>query len=106
MDSNLRKVKILLDALERAAKHITYYALDLDRSELERTLHLVPKYEHVKCLGLWGTYDDGLAWLLETENVAKPKTIMSLGLYLSCIERMRQNADGIPGRLVNRQLPT
>ena len=78
--SNLRKVKILLDALERAGKDITYYALDLDRSELERTLAEVPSYEKVRCLGLWGTYDDGMTWLLKPENAGKPKTVMSMGL--------------------------
>ena len=75
-------MKILLDALERTGKKITYYALDLDRSELERTLAQIPKYEQVKCLGLWGTYDDGLAWLLKSENASKPKTIMSMGLFI------------------------
>ena len=82
INSNLRKVKILLDALERSGKDVTYYALDLDRSELERTFALVPQYRFVKCLGLWGTYDDGLAWLLKPENACKPKTVMSLGSYL------------------------
>lgn len=78
---NLRKVKILLDALDRAGKSIGYYALDLMQSELERTLAAVPKhaFRHVKCYGLWGTYDDGLEWLKQPENAARPKAILSLG---------------------------
>jgi EasF-like predicted methyltransferase len=78
---NLRKVKILLDALERAGKNTEYYALDLMRSELERTLAAVPvqSFQHVKCYGLWGTYDDGLEWLKKAKNAARPKTILSLG---------------------------
>lgn len=80
-DSNLRKVKILLDALERAGKSASYFALDLMQSELERTLAEVPKnaFKHVKCAGLWGTYDDGLEWLKRPENAARPKAILSLG---------------------------
>lgn len=65
--------------MEKSGKDITYYALDLDKSELERTLADVPKYERVRCLGLWGTYDDGLDWLQLPENAKKPKTILSLG---------------------------
>ncbi|KAK4543547.1 hypothetical protein LTR36_005442 [Oleoguttula mirabilis] len=76
---NLRKVKILLDALERSGKQVSYYALDLDKSELERTLADVPMYEQVKCYGLWGTYNDGLAWLQQSQNAARPKTILSMG---------------------------
>ncbi|EME78671.1 uncharacterized protein MYCFIDRAFT_56905 [Pseudocercospora fijiensis CIRAD86] len=78
---NLRKIKILLDALDRAGKKISYYALDLMKSELERTLAFVPPgtFKHVQCYGLWGTYDDGLEWLKRPENAGKPKTILSLG---------------------------
>jgi EasF-like predicted methyltransferase len=78
---NLRKVKLLLDALDNAGKSIVYYALDLMHSELERTLEAVPvgTFEHVKCFGLHGTYDDGLEWLKKPENRRKPKLIMSLG---------------------------
>ncbi|KAH9820884.1 Histidine-specific methyltransferase, SAM-dependent [Teratosphaeria destructans] len=76
---NLRKIKLVLDALEQARKHVHYYALDLMESELARTLAQVPSYEHVKCSGLHGTYDDGLAWLQRHENAVNPKVIMSIG---------------------------
>lgn len=81
LSSNLRKVKVLLDALEAAGKDISYYALDLMESELERTLAAVPEgtFKHVKCFGLLGTYDDGLDWLKRPENAKRPKTIMSMG---------------------------
>lgn len=51
------------------------------QSELERTLEAVPEgtFQHVKCAGLLGTYDDGLVWLQRPENAAKPKAILSLG---------------------------
>jgi len=49
---------------------ITYYALDLEKTELERTLNEVSNSEVGKCLygkvdikGLWGTYDDGLQFI-------------------------------------------
>lgn len=82
-------MKILLDALDRAGKNIEYYALDLMQSELERTLAAVPKhaFTHVKCYGLWGTYDDGLAYLKRPENAARPKTILSLGSSIGNFNR-------------------
>ncbi|KAI4113844.1 MAG: hypothetical protein LQ345_005267 [Seirophora villosa] len=77
---NLRKVEILLNALELASKRVDYFALDLSEPELQRTLSAVPKhYRHVRCYGLLGTYDDGLAWLARSENVQRPKWILSLG---------------------------
>lgn len=78
---NLRKVKILLDALDRQGKAVSYYALDLSQKELERTLAEIPQgtFKHVQCFGLLGTYDDGLAWLKQAEYAKRPKTILSLG---------------------------
>lgn len=76
---NLRKVSILLKALEAAGKDVDYYALDLSLKELERTLEQVPSFKHVKCHGLFGTYDDGLDWLKMPENRSRPKCVMSLG---------------------------
>lgn len=78
-DRNLRKVSILLKALDEAGKDIDYYALDLSLRELHRTLEQVPAFTHVKCHGLHGTYDDGLKWLKTPESLARPKCIMSLG---------------------------
>lgn len=81
MNRNLRKVDILLRAFERAKKPVEYYALDLSLTELERTFLAIPggQYLYVKCFGLHGTYDDGLAWLNKPENRAKSTCIMSLG---------------------------
>ena len=74
-------MKILLAALERAQKDIDYYALDLSLSELHRTLAEVPigEYQHVRCHGLHGTYDDGFEWLQAPENARRPKCVVSLG---------------------------
>lgn len=81
MPRNLRKVRLLLEALERAEKHIEYYALDLSYPELERTFAEVEtnKFKFVKFNGFHGTYDDGLAWLAKRENKDKVNVIVSLG---------------------------
>ena len=86
---NLRKVKILLDALDRKGKDISYFALDLSIVELERTLAAIPEgtFQNVKCFGLLGTYDDGLAWLKNPINIHKPKTILSLGSSIGNFDR-------------------
>ena len=76
---NLRKVNFLLQALEDAGKRIDYYALDLSRKELERTLAQLPTYKHVRAHGLLGTYDDGREWLRKPSNAARQKCILSLG---------------------------
>jgi EasF-like predicted methyltransferase len=98
---NLRKVKLLLDAFDQAGKSITYYALDLMRSELERTLELVPigTFHKVSCYGLHGTYDDGLEWLKRPENRGKPKLIMSLGSSIGNFTR--DEAVGFLSQFVN-----
>ncbi|KAL8997597.1 MAG: hypothetical protein Q9169_003144 [Polycauliona sp. 2 TL-2023] len=78
---NLRKVKILLDALELAEKRVNYYALDLSKPELQRTLSAVPAgYKFVQCHGLLATYDDGLRWMKRPEKQGRrPTWILSLG---------------------------
>ncbi|KAI5362861.1 Putative sulfatase-modifying factor enzyme, C-type lectin [Septoria linicola] len=103
---NLRKVKILLDALERAGKSIEYYALDLMQSELERTLAAVPKdaFKHVQCYGLWGTYDDGLEWLKRSDNAARPKAILSLGSSIGNFPR--DDAVGFIAQFADTLKPT
>lgn len=65
--------------MDNAGKEIDYYALDLSREELERTLAQVPSYKHVKCHGLLGTYDDGRDWLKNPENTSRQKCILHLG---------------------------
>ncbi|KAI9723969.1 MAG: hypothetical protein M1812_000687 [Candelaria pacifica] len=86
---NLRKVNILLQALEKSRKSVEYYALDLSLPELERTLSAIPKgtYKYVKCCGLHGTYDDGLYWLSRPRNHSKPKCILSLGSSIGNFDR-------------------
>ncbi|KAF2103583.1 hypothetical protein NA57DRAFT_33375 [Rhizodiscina lignyota] len=85
---NLRKVNILLQALERAQKRVVYYALDLDRVELERTIAAVPRdYQYVTVKGLHGTYDDGAVWLTSPHVASYPKCILSLGSSIGNFSR-------------------
>ncbi|KAM0157134.1 hypothetical protein ACHAQE_006114 [Botrytis cinerea] len=84
---NLRKVSILLRALDAAGKSVDYYALDLSLKELERTLEQVPEFRYVKCHGLHGTYDDGLAWLKLPENSSRPKCVVSMGSSIGNFQR-------------------
>jgi EasF-like predicted methyltransferase len=81
ISSNLRKIEILLSAIDNVGKTVDYYALDLSLVELERTLQSVPpsRFKHVRCYGLHGTYDDGLAWLKSSATKDIPKAILSMG---------------------------
>ena len=81
-------MKILLEAFERSGKGIDYYALDLSQPELKRTLAAVDQsYNHVRCHGLFGTYDDGLAWLKRPENVDRPKCVLWMGSSIGNLDR-------------------
>jgi len=64
---------------------LTYYALDLDRKELVRSLQgLNSKYLYVKVAGLLGTYDDGIELL---KRLTVPKTILWLGSSVANMDR-------------------
>jgi L-histidine Nalpha-methyltransferase / hercynylcysteine S-oxide synthase len=82
-------VDILLRAFEDSKKAIEYFALDLSLSELHRTLAAIPPgtYQYVKCAGLHGTYDDGLAWLKRSKNSAKATCVLSLGSSIGNFSR-------------------
>jgi EasF-like predicted methyltransferase len=79
--SNLRKIEILLSAIDAIGKRVDYYALDLSLTELERTLMAVPqsRFKHIKCFGLHGTYDDALEWLKSKDVCMIPKAVLSMG---------------------------
>ncbi|KAF3043996.1 hypothetical protein E8E12_005344 [Didymella heteroderae] len=86
---NLRKVNILLQAIDRLGKDVEYYAVDLSLPELERTFSKIPTegYKHVKPFGLHGTYDHALEWLRSSAVKDKPKTILWLGSSLGNFKR-------------------
>ncbi|KIK69776.1 hypothetical protein GYMLUDRAFT_34174 [Collybiopsis luxurians FD-317 M1] len=72
---SLRKTSHILLGLSQVVEshsknpHITYYALDLEKRELERTLNEIELSigenlkDKVATKGMWGTYDDGLKFL-------------------------------------------
>ncbi|KAF2396540.1 hypothetical protein EJ06DRAFT_483372 [Trichodelitschia bisporula] len=86
---NLRKISILLRALERARKDVEYYALDLSVTELQRTLAAIPRaeFKYVKCYGLHGTYDDGLQWLKSPEIASRRKSVLTMGSSIGNFSR-------------------
>ncbi|KAL4868382.1 hypothetical protein BDV12DRAFT_197257 [Aspergillus spectabilis] len=86
---NLRKTRILLDALEELGRPVDYFALDVSYPELERTLRPVTAgvYRHVRCFGLLGTYDDCWKWLDNADLQSRPKTILYLGSTLGNFEK-------------------
>lgn len=53
-------------------------------------------YKHVRCHGLFGTYDDGLAWMKQAANVGKPKCILWMGSSIGNLERT-EAADFLKG---------
>lgn len=69
-------MKLLLDRLEASEKTVQYYALDLSRAALEKSLKQLPDYRFVKCSALWGTFADAFAW---SKTVSGPKFFLSLG---------------------------
>jgi EasF-like predicted methyltransferase len=60
---SLRKTLVILRAIEKSKKNITYYALDLDQHELDRSLSSLGEFQHVQLFGLLGTYDQGIPWI-------------------------------------------
>lgn len=84
---NLRKVQLLLQALEDAGKSIDYYALDLSEQELSRTLQQLPSFRHVRCHALLGTYDDGREWLKTPSISARRKCVLNLGSSIGNFHR-------------------
>lgn len=84
------KIEIILDALEERKKTITYYALDLSRTELESTLQTIPseRYQYVKCAALHGTFEDGLEWIKkDCEATSRPHCILFLGSTIGNFSR-------------------
>jgi len=54
------------------------------------------KYKHVHCRGLFGTYDDGLAWLTKPENLRRPKCVLWMGSSIGNLKRL-EAADFLKG---------
>lgn len=77
MHRDSRKVAPLLAHLEEQQKPFNYYALDLSHASLVDSLQrLTSKHRHVSCYGLWGNFDDVLAWC---KSLPSPRIFLSLG---------------------------
>ncbi|KAG0082709.1 hypothetical protein BGZ92_011471, partial [Podila epicladia] len=83
---SLRKTVLLLNALERKRKNIRYYALDLMLDELTKSLKSLGSFANVKTAGLWGTYDEGLAFV-NSFGPEVPKTLLWLGSSIGNLTR-------------------
>ncbi|GAA5797533.1 hypothetical protein EDC94DRAFT_599050 [Helicostylum pulchrum] len=59
----LRKTQVILRAIEKSKIHVTYYALDLDQHELDKSLASLGEFQYVQLYGLLGTYDQGIPWI-------------------------------------------
>jgi uncharacterized SAM-dependent methyltransferase len=80
-NSDVRKITPLLDTLATLGKPFRYYALDLSRSVLEESTQALRERfaaqpAALEIHGLWGTFDDGLAYV---RKLASPKCYVSLG---------------------------
>ncbi|XP_037049532.1 ergothioneine biosynthesis protein 1-like [Bradysia coprophila] len=78
---SLTKTQLILRAMERNKKCVTYYALDLNRNELERSLSsLDGPFKYIQLVGLVGTYDQAIPWLKQQyPNKTTQKLVLWLG---------------------------
>ncbi|KAI8883365.1 hypothetical protein K501DRAFT_249721 [Backusella circina FSU 941] len=76
---SLRKTQVILQAIEKAKKDVSYYALDLDQCELERSLSFLGEFQYVKLVGLLGTYDQSVPWINREFSNNGQKVFMWLG---------------------------
>lgn len=85
---SLRKTSHILRALPKGS---SYYALDLEKAELERTLNGNTE-DGVEMKGLWGTYDDGLRWLQtqRQDSDHTPLHMLFLGSSIGNFDRKGQ----------------
>ncbi|KKO97379.1 hypothetical protein THAR02_10515 [Trichoderma harzianum] len=79
-----RKVEHLLAAFEKAQQKATYLALDISKASLEHSVgYLLDKHSaadaKVTCAGLWGTFQDGQAYV---QGIEGQRLFLSLGSVL------------------------
>ncbi|KAJ1343650.1 hypothetical protein BSLG_001798 [Batrachochytrium salamandrivorans] len=85
---SMRKTKSILEALAKSNKTATYYAVDLSEPSLRQSLlPLAELFPTISFVGLWGTYDDSIAWVKRSIPVATPKTYLWLGSSIGNLTR-------------------
>ncbi|KAJ3253699.1 hypothetical protein HK103_000357 [Boothiomyces macroporosus] len=88
----MRKTKYILDAITKAGRKITYYAVDLAEASLRQSLEpLAATYPSIKFVGLWGTYHDSLSWIQKNQHNAR-KLFLWLGSSIGNLTR-KEGAD-------------
>ena len=62
-------------------RDVDYYAMDLSQSELRSCVDALSgfQFNHVRCHGLLGTFDEARWWLQTLGIVERPKCLLSLG---------------------------
>ncbi|KAK9383774.1 uncharacterized protein V2V93DRAFT_362701 [Kockiozyma suomiensis] len=88
---SLAKTQILLTALDRLGKKVSYYALDLSKAELERSISRIGNgLSHVSITGLLGTYDDARRWLaFQRQRRQSPVVAIWLGSSIGNFTRQQ-----------------
>ncbi|KAI9183133.1 hypothetical protein H9P43_004050 [Blastocladiella emersonii ATCC 22665] len=98
---SMRKTRLLLEAMELSARDrgftrpIHFYALDLDRGELEKSLAALAasppanskRWSHISFHGLVGTYEQGLSALRTTLSSAPQRVVLWLGSSIGNLTR-------------------
>ena len=102
---NMRKITSLLSALDALGKPLTYYALDVDRAELEASLSSLrarTNLRNIKLRALLGTYEDGAYWL-STAHEARSTRKALIWLGSSIANFMPQEAGELLASLTRTQ---
>ncbi|OZJ06408.1 hypothetical protein BZG36_00576 [Bifiguratus adelaidae] len=85
---SLRKTSLILEELNRSKRDISYFALDLDKDELLKSLKSIgDNYQNVSVTGLWGEYMEGMRWISEHVPSNVSKTLMWLGSSIGNMSR-------------------
>ena len=80
--SEARKITPLLDAIETMQIPVKYFALDLSKPALEKSMkELATKYKFVQAFALWGTADDAFAWTQKEQQPGAAFWYISLGSH-------------------------
>ncbi|KAJ3270974.1 hypothetical protein HDV01_007304 [Terramyces sp. JEL0728] len=88
----MRKTKYILDAITKANRKITYFAVDLAEASLRQSLEpLATTYPSIKFVGLWGTYHDSLSWIQKNHSSSR-KLFLWLGSSIGNLTR-KEGAD-------------
>ncbi|KAL8748566.1 MAG: hypothetical protein Q9184_007214 [Pyrenodesmia sp. 2 TL-2023] len=95
--SNTEKTALILSALQRQDKSVTYHALDLSPVGLLSSLAVLtetfPQSSRIGCHGLLGSYDDFLAWLAQKPKQLKsPVIILWLGNSIGNLDASEASA--------------